>query len=175
MRFCSPARSIGLHEELQRLGDGNEKDREKKNPSLLFYFIGHLALALMDTEMREKEKDRDKEDEAPWVEKYRPLEIKDIVGNEETIQRLQIIAEEGNLPNIIISVLLFLVIVLCNRLTPVQGPPGIGKTTSILCLARALLGPAYKDAVLELNASDDRYGRERSRSQNSISIIEASK
>ena len=34
--------------------------------------------------------------------------------------------------------------------------PGIGKTTSILCLARQLLGDAYKEAVLELNASDER-------------------
>lgn len=34
--------------------------------------------------------------------------------------------------------------------------PGIGKTTSVLCLARALLGTSYKEAVLELNASDER-------------------
>lgn len=38
----------------------------------------------------------------------------------------------------------------------ISGMPGIGKTTSILCLARALLGDAYKEAVLELNASDER-------------------
>lgn len=33
---------------------------------------------------------------------------------------------------------------------------GSRKTTSVLCLARALLGDAYKEAVLELNASDER-------------------
>ena len=34
--------------------------------------------------------------------------------------------------------------------------PGIGKTTSIHCLAHQLLGEAYKEGVLELNASDER-------------------
>jgi replication factor C subunit 2/4 len=40
----------------------------------------------------------------PWVEKYRPVEIREIVGNEETVQRLQVIANEGNLPNVVIAV-----------------------------------------------------------------------
>ena len=35
--------------------------------------------------------------------------------------------------------------------------PGIGKTTSIMALAHALLGDAFKEGVLELNASDERY------------------
>ncbi|OCK77955.1 P-loop containing nucleoside triphosphate hydrolase protein [Lepidopterella palustris CBS 459.81] len=77
--------------------------------------------------------------ELPWVEKYRPVFLDDIVGNTETIERLKIIAKDGNMPHIIIS-----------------GMPGIGKTTSVLCLARQLLGDAYKEAVLELNASDER-------------------
>lgn len=82
------------------------------------------------------------------VEKYRPVFLDDIVGNTETIERLKIIAKDGNMPHVIIS-----------------GMPGIGKTTSILCLARQLLGDAYKEAVLELNASD-----ERGRSASAFSI-----
>ncbi len=78
------------------------------------------------------------------MEKYRPVYLDDIVGNTETIERLKIIAKDGNMPHVIIS-----------------GMPGIGKTTSILCLARQLLGDAYKEAVLELNASDERGNTRR--------------
>lgn len=94
----------------------------------------------------------------PWVEKYRPSLLRDIVGNEETVARLQVIAKEGNLPNIIISVPKQPIYLFHYHQYSLfaQGPPGIGKTTSILCLAHELLGETYKKAVLELNASDER-------------------
>ena len=47
--------------------------------------------------------DRPKKD-IPWVELYRPVEMKDVVGNEEAVSRLGVIALEGNMPNIILSV-----------------------------------------------------------------------
>ena len=77
--------------------------------------------------------------EMPWVEKYRPKLIKDVIGNSEAVKRLKVIAEQGNIPNLMLA-----------------GAPGTGKTTSILCIANQLLGPLVKEAVLELNASDER-------------------
>ncbi len=38
------------------------------------------------------------------VEKYRPHILDDIVGNNDTIERLKVIARDGNCPHIIISV-----------------------------------------------------------------------
>lgn len=42
--------------------------------------------------------------ELPWVEKYRPEVLGDVVGNVETVERLKVIAKDGNCPHIIISV-----------------------------------------------------------------------
>lgn len=74
-----------------------------------------------------------------FVEKFRPQEFEDIVGNEEAVSKLSQFAKDGNMPNIIL-----------------HGPPGCGKTTVILCMARKILGPHMKEAVLELNASNER-------------------
>ena len=46
----------------------------------------------------------------PWVEKYRPRTLDDVVGNDDTLVRLRAIAIDGNMPKLI----------LC-------GPPGTGK------------------------------------------------
>jgi replication factor C subunit 3/5 len=37
-----------------------------------------------------------------------------------------------------------------------HGPPGTGKTTCILAVARAFMGDQFKSNILELNASDER-------------------
>jgi replication factor C subunit 2/4 len=75
----------------------------------------------------------------PFVEKYRPQKIDDIVGDKAIIKFLSEIRDNGNVPHMIMS-----------------GPPGTGKTTSIHCLARELLGNDYDKAVLEINASNER-------------------
>jgi replication factor C subunit 2/4 len=63
-----------------------------------------------------------------------------MVGNDDIVSRLKVVARNGNMPHLLLS-----------------GPPGIGKTTSIICLANQLLGDNLVDeGVLELNASDDR-------------------
>ncbi len=41
--------------------------------------------------------------ELPWVEKYRPMRLDDVVGNKDTIDRLKVIQKDGNCPHLLIS------------------------------------------------------------------------
>lgn len=75
----------------------------------------------------------------PWIEKYRPKKVEDLVLENDTLNKIKKIIEDKDMPNIIIN-----------------GVPGIGKTTTILCIAKNLFGKYFEDGVLELNASDDR-------------------
>lgn len=42
--------------------------------------------------------------EKPLVEKYRPVVLDDVVGNEVAVDQLKSISQKGNLPNIIVVV-----------------------------------------------------------------------
>ena len=75
----------------------------------------------------------------PWIEKYRPINIKDIMLDKIINLEINNIIKNREIPNMILT-----------------GTPGTGKTTTLLCLMYKLYGPYIKDAVLELNASDDR-------------------
>lgn len=80
-----------------------------------------------------------KDENLPWVEKYRPLDLSEVYGQTEIVTILRKFISENKLPH-----LLF------------YGPPGTGKTSTIVALAREIYGKNYSNMVLELNASDDR-------------------
>jgi replication factor C small subunit len=74
-----------------------------------------------------------------WAEKYRPKKLDDIVDQKDIVDRLKSFVKSKNVPHCIFA-----------------GPPGTGKTTAALCLARDFYGAAYREHMMELNASDER-------------------
>ena len=87
----------------------------------------------------DKDKDTDK-DKIPWIEKYRPKKISEIVSQNESISILNNTLKTGELPHLLL-----------------YGSPGTGKTSLILALCNELFGPVrVNERVIELNASDER-------------------
>ena len=80
-------------------------------------------------------------DNKPWVEKYRPRLLGDVVNQKGIIKRLQQFIKDKSMPHLIFA-----------------GPAGTGKTTSALAMVRGLYGRkmAINTTYLELNASDAR-------------------
>lgn len=76
----------------------------------------------------------------PWIEKYRPIKMNDIIINDDYRLLLKNIVDHLFIPPLIL-----------------YGPPGTGKTTTILCLIN-LIKEKYnmRNNIIHLNASDDR-------------------
>mmetsp|Transcript_16590 Transcript_16590/g.23069 ORF Transcript_16590/g.23069 Transcript_16590/m.23069 type:complete len:350 (-) Transcript_16590:79-1128(-) len=77
----------------------------------------------------------------PWVEKYRPKRLEDLVAHDDIISILTNLIDSDNLPHLLL-----------------YGPPGTGKTSTIVAAAKRMYGStgAYSTMALELNASDAR-------------------
>jgi len=84
-------------------------------------------------------KEREVGIELPWVEKYRPERLSQMIGQKDVAKRLESYVKNRNLPNLLFS-----------------GPAGVGKTTAAIALARELFGSSFNQNFLELNASDTR-------------------
>ena len=75
-----------------------------------------------------------------WVEKYRPSSLEDLVDQETIKHRLSLlIQKKEQLPHLLFA-----------------GPPGCGKTTTAMIVAKKILGEYWRDYTLSLNASDER-------------------
>lgn len=83
---------------------------------------------------------KNKNDKLPYVDKYRPKKLDDIVQQTEVIKVLKESLRTGNFPHMLF-----------------YGAPGCGKTSTVLAFAMQLFGPnIFNKRVIELNASDER-------------------
>ena len=75
-----------------------------------------------------------------WIEKYRPRTLDEVVDQRESVDGIRaLLKTPTTMPHLLFS-----------------GPPGTGKSTMALCIARQLMGENFRRLVLELNASDER-------------------
>lgn len=75
----------------------------------------------------------------PWIEKYRPTSLDEIISQNENMNILKTFIKTKSLPHIMLF-----------------GPPGTGKTSTIMNCGKKLYGKYVNNMVIELNASDDR-------------------
>lgn len=78
-------------------------------------------------------------DTLPWIEKYRPKNIDEIISHDQNIETIKKLLENDSLPH-----LLF------------YGASGTGKTSTILALANKIYGNNIRLMIMKLDASDDR-------------------
>ena len=74
-----------------------------------------------------------------WTEKYRPVGVKGIIGQQRFVDDATSWLERNEMPNVLI-----------------YGNAGTGKTTAGIALAREMLGQHFNSCFKEINASQDR-------------------
>lgn len=77
----------------------------------------------------------------PWVDKYRPCEFEDVVGNPKTVQILRNLVDHrrGAIPNLLIC-----------------GPSGCGKTLCVDILCQRIVHDNRESRILRLGSFDER-------------------
>ena len=74
-----------------------------------------------------------------WTEEFRPTKITEIIGQHKFVEDATAWVKRNKMPNLLL-----------------HGPPGTGKTTASIVMAREFLGEDFKTNFLEINASQDR-------------------
>src|SRR3989304_4227534 len=74
-----------------------------------------------------------------WTEKYRPSKFSEIVGQDNTVKKVESLTNSLNIPHLLFA-----------------GPAGTGKSSMALIIVKELFGKYWHENYLELNASDER-------------------
>jgi len=74
-----------------------------------------------------------------WTEKYRPSKFSEIVGQDNSIKKIESLTNSLNIPHLLFA-----------------GPAGTGKSSMALIVVKELFGKYWRENYLELNASDER-------------------
>jgi replication factor C small subunit len=72
-----------------------------------------------------------------WIEKYRPVTLDQVVGQDAAVSRLRSFLARRNLPHLMVT-----------------GAPGTGKTAALECTARALYGDSWGENTTIIPAAD---------------------
>lgn len=75
----------------------------------------------------------------PWVEKFRPDKLDDIISNEQITNTFKDYVKNKYMPHLLIC-----------------GPSGVGKTSIVMALAKELYGDSYMLMTKHINASEER-------------------
>jgi len=75
----------------------------------------------------------------PWVEKFRPQELDEIISNNQIVDTLKDYVKKEYLPHLLIC-----------------GPSGTGKTSVIVACAKELYGHSFSTMTMHINASEER-------------------
>ena len=75
----------------------------------------------------------------PWIEKYRPSELTDVIMDEQIKKIIEVLVNNRKNIHMIIT-----------------GSPGVGKTSTVKCIAKKILGDNIENGFLELNDADSR-------------------
>lgn len=89
--------------------------------------------------MAQKYLDLSSAETLPWIEKYRPSDLNNIISHNTIVETMRNFVDSKQLPH-----LLF------------HGPPGTGKTSLVLSIAKELYKKNYKMMTMEINASEER-------------------